>query len=82
MPLPTMTQGPGHYVEDPSEELTKDTIGFTGPNLHRRIDPQQPPESSPCLSPNSYSLGIYGMDSYRTVTEYVHDENSTTSEIP
>ena len=64
------------------DELEKDGIGFTHPNLHRRIDPQQPEEDSGELQPRSYTVNIYGGDSYRTTTIYVHDEDSETSEIP
>ena len=91
MSLPVMTQGPGHFIQDPSEEQTKDDIGFTNPNLHRRIDPLDPedpflPVPSPldpnAILPNSYEIGIYGKNSYMTQTVHVHDEYSTTSEIP
>lgn len=48
-PYPVFHQGPhtivlkadGTIVDD--EAYKKDQLGFTHPNLHRRVDPQQPP---------------------------------------
>ena len=79
--FPTMGQGPSVPVVPNSEEAELDELGFTNPNLHRRIDPQDPVDLD-AVSPNSYSIGIYGKHSYRTVTIHVHDEDSTSSEIP
>lgn len=79
--FPTMGQGPGTYVDSDSEEQVLDDIGFTNPNLHRRIDPQPDPFPG-AVAPNSYSISIHGKDSYRTVTLHTHDEDSDESEIP
>lgn len=68
------------------EALIKDQNGYTHPNLHRRIDPQEPPKESDELLPRDYSIGIYGLNSYRTTTFNYHDdasyEASDDSEIP
>lgn len=73
----------GYSVAVPanSEELAKDTAGFTHPNLHRRIDPQTPTDPAE-QNPREYTLGIYGMNSYRTTQLNYHNEESTTVEIP
>ena len=70
-----MGQGPAVLASD--EDVARDEVGFTHPNLHRRI--YTPPEGT---SDRVHSLGIYGLNSYR-MTEYkLHDEESTDSEIP
>ena len=79
--FPKVGQGPGYFIAPTSEEQTLDDIGFTNPNLHRRIDPQAPTTEG-AVAPNSYSIGIYGKNSHRTVTLHLHDEESTTSETP
>ncbi len=68
--LPKMAQGPA--VPASPEETALDDYGFTNPNLHRRI-PDAPPE---------VGVLVAGVDSYRTVSENFHDEESTTSEVP
>ena len=64
----------------------KDVAGFTNPNLHRRIDPQEPEQDENPLNqevaPRDYKLEIHGVHSYRTTTYNVHDEDSITTEIP
>lgn len=69
-------------------------LGYTNPNLHRRIDNEKMAEPG-----SDYGLVIYdeqgnpyrqsvkigvwdGIRSYRTTTTYLHDEESTTCEIP
>lgn len=62
-------------------ELEKDELGFTNPNLHRRINNDGdiiPPE----LKPRQYNLSIYGYNSYRGIDITLHDEDSTDVEIP
>ena len=64
------------------EEEAKDVIGFTHPNLHRRVDPKIPSDPKE-VKPRSYIFGVYdGINSYRTTEISYHDEDSTTSEIP
>ena len=98
-------------------------LGFTNPNLHRRIDPdidiaidsnypfvyykdakveveniltqesvnvltqQSEHLEAPVLHhgeaySQSIQIGVWGNESYRTTTMYIHDEDSTTCEIP
>ena len=69
-------------------------LGFTNPNLHRRIDQDAivPPGSDYKFvhydkNGNPYkqkvSIGVWdGVHSYRTTQTYTHDEESTTVEIP
>ena len=66
-----------------NEDNQRDIHGFVNPNLHRRVDPQEPAPESDEVRPRSYILGVYdGLNSYRTETIYTHDEESTTCEIP
>lgn len=74
-----MAQGPAHIAT--SEEIALDDHGLTNPNLHRRIDPQ-PPTDPTELKPRDYMLAVHGYNSYRTITQYLHDEESTTDETP
>ena len=62
-------------------ELEKDTLGFTNPNLHRRIN-NDGKVIDPELKPRQYNLSISGYNSYRGVDVTLHDEDSTASEIP
>ena len=73
MPSP-MGQGLWTQIPSGSEEEAKDVDGFTNPNLHRRLDSD--------TNGVTYSVGIYGTNSYRYVYIPEHDEESTTSEIP
>ena len=64
----------GEMVPANATDLVKDRIGFTNPNLHRRIDSE---------TPEKYHIGVHdNMHSYRTVDTGGHDEESTTCEIP
>jgi hypothetical protein len=67
--------GPAEKIEDGSAEAQADADGITNPNLHRRIAQGQ-------VDGHSYSVGIYGLNSYRVDTFSNHDEDSDDSEIP
>lgn len=69
-----ISEGRWKPVETGSIEDIRDKNGFTNPNLHRR--------KSEDTENRNISVGIYGLDSYRTIETTVHDENSRTSEIP
>lgn len=77
---PKVGQGPAAIASE--EDLKKDKLGYTHPNLHRRVDPQQPAEDSGEVSPRDYRLGIYSVNSYRTTRVNTHDEESSESEVP
>lgn len=69
-------------------------LGYTNQNLHRRIDqnPDIPVGSNyPFVHyredgtayPQHITIGVWdGINSYRTTTTFIHDEESTTCEIP
>lgn len=80
-----------------SEDAARDKLGFTNPNLHRRLDNKDHSDSASTMkvTPKSqsipkgaeldlrnYTLQIHKVNSYRTVEYILHDEDSTTSEIP
>lgn len=60
---------------------TGEETSFTNPDLHRRID-NEVVLPIPHTAPNTYTLSIQGVNSYRTTEQHFHDEESTTSEIP
>lgn len=74
MNLDSMACGVWKEVESGSIEEIRDSVGYTNPNLHRRI--------SSDTEGRKYSVGVYGLDSYRLVVEDIHDEESTVCEIP
>lgn len=75
-----MAQGLAEPIEAKSEEANKDEIGFTNPNLHRRIETDL--EKPDGVLDMEISLRVQGVESYRTTSYTVHDEESTTCEIP
>ena len=69
-----MAQGPAKLATP--EEIAKETDpGMTKPNLHRRIDNEGE------VSPDTYSLTVAAVNSYRTTTKTTYSEDSD-SEIP
>lgn len=57
------------------EDIDRDNYGYTDPNLHRRVDPQEHDiDVSGECAPRDYQLNILGVDSYRTTTTYHHDD--------
>ena len=65
-------------IESGSIEEIRDKNGFTHPNLYRRKA-----EVDESVFPHrNVTAGIYNVYSYRTTEYVVHDEESTTSEIP
>lgn len=82
MPIDNPKVGQGPAVKASEQDTHKDMeIGFTHPNLHRRIDPK-PPKDTKEVEIRKYNIGIYTTDSYRTTEISFHDEDSETSEIP
>ena len=89
---PVMGQGPAKLVAQELEDGTMEVLRkedydrhtnskFTGPNLHRMTDPK-PPHTEVEVAPRDYMFSIQGYDSYRTTEVFVHDEDSTDTEIP
>lgn len=78
-PLPLNTQGPAQEITDTSSieyrRYANTSTGYANPNLYRFQDVPFP-ENVRC------SVGIYGTDSYQFTEVILHDEESTTSEIP
>lgn len=83
-------------ITDSGDQLcmNRAPFGFTHPNLHRRIDTDPVYEPGVDYSMVYYDdagnpfkqtvkIGVWdGINSYRTITNHVHDEESTTCEIP
>lgn len=74
-----LTQGPAVLADE--EALKKDEAGLTHPNLHRRIKEDKTIGENE-ISPREYEIAVRGVDSYRSTKTFVHDEESTTTEIP
>lgn len=73
-----MGQGPAKLASN--EDLQRDEVGFTHPNLHRRIDPHAEEGE---YFPRQYDLSINGTDSYRLTENFLRDENDNTDdEVP
>ncbi len=77
---PQTAQGQAKLATE--EDITKDEIGITDPNLHRRIDDEATPLHPGEVVPDSYTLSVGSVNSYRTTDHHVHDEESSNSEIP
>lgn len=81
-PTTQMGQGPAVRISEGSLAAKNNEHGFTHPDLHRTIDPADPQnaedtiaEADPNeLAPRDYSVGIYGVNSYRTTRRVVHTE--------
>jgi len=72
----------GEAVICSEEDIQRDDVGFTNPNLHRRVDELEPTDPAE-VKPRTYQLGVWDrLNSYRTECVYYHDEESTTCEIP
>jgi len=83
-PYPRMGQGPAILADE--DDLDRDELGFTNPNLHRRVEPHDPPiaddPKNQELSPRQYQLNLQNVRSYRTTQINVHDEESIDDETP
>lgn len=80
-----MTQGPAKVADVTA--IAKDKVGYTNKNLHARIKDEESRTDHTTMSneevgPRSYELGITNVNKYRVVTHDLHDEDSTTTEIP
>lgn len=85
--IKTMGQGPAKLATD--EDKAMDEFGFTNPDLHRRIkEPSEDPipesddKRNQELTKRSYQLSIMNVNSYRTITTTVHNEDSVDDETP
>lgn len=74
---PTMASGNMKPLSD--EDQARDDLGFTNPNLHRRIDPSQPEGE---YAPRDYSLFVNGTNSYRLTESYDYEDEENPDEIP
>lgn len=82
-PTPQIGQGPADPISPGSLEAKNNEHGYTHPDLHRTIDPADPQNLSEAelesispgeLEPRQYSVGIYGLNSFRTTHKIVHTE--------
>lgn len=62
----------GVVVEGRQADQDRDDLGFTNPNLHRRIDSKMPPYGSGETVPRKYKLQIQNLNSYRTTQVVTH----------
>jgi len=73
--------GQGYAVPADEEAIRRDLVGFTAPNLHRRVI--QPTDVEPGeVKPREYQLLVNGHNSYRITTQHVHTEYGDENEIP
>lgn len=78
-PMPKMGQGPAVPADE--EALAKDHVGFTAPNLHRRVIAPTVIEPGE-VTPREYQLLVNGTNSYRITTQHAHTEYGDENEIP
>lgn len=76
-----MGQGPATFRD--ATALAKDRLGYTHPNLHRRIDNAIKyvlPDGTEVNA--TYALSINDKNSYRTTQYQLHSESDNESEVP
>ena len=78
--IPQTAQGEAKLATQ--ADIAHDEAGITYPNLHRRIDNEDTPKKPGELKPDTYTLSVSGLNSYRTTKHTIHEEGSTTSETP
>lgn len=74
-PYPAIGEGPAELATP--EDIERDDLGFTNPNLHRRVDPK--PEGRLLgedveYTNREYKFTIGHLNSYRTTTINTHNE--------
>lgn len=66
--------GKGELMKELSEDdQIRDDVGFTNPNLHRRVDPTEQDEGE--FDVRDYELRILGLYSQRTTSYHYYDDN-------
>lgn len=81
--FPQSAQGPAKIAT--AADLAKDKLGYTNPNLHRRVNSPaelSTQEKAAGVLDKTYKFTVAGTDSYRTVEIITHDEESETDEVP
>lgn len=59
----------------------KESTGYTNVDLHRRVD-QEGAFQSPEVAPRRYDLGIYSLNSFRTIETSYRVDGSNDTELP
>lgn len=72
-----MAQGPAKKASQ--EDLEKDELGFTNPNLHRRIADDVQEEGE--VAPRDYTVLVGGTNSYRTTTIHTYQDPRSSSAV-
>lgn len=75
--FPVMGQGIAHLASD--EDIKRDEIGFTNPNLHQRVDIIQETDEA---KPKSYMLMVQSTDYFRAVETFPKTAIDESLEIP
>lgn len=73
-------QGPGRLASE--EDIARDTLGYTNPNLHRRVDASAPSPESKEVKPRSYKFVRQGVYQMQLMETHYQDDDSDESEIP
>ena len=61
----------GPWVITSPEDRARDELGFTNPNLHRRLDPKLPQDDFEVI-PREYRVNLMNVNSYRTTKKNYH----------
>lgn len=73
-------QGPAKLASE--EDLQRDAVGYTNPNLHRRVDPKKPTKKSQEVKPRGYKFMRQSVYQLQTTEKFYHDDDSNESETP
>lgn len=80
--MDTIHQTPGKGVLVSEDDLNRDNIGYTNPNLHRRVDPVSPSPESGEVKPRNYKFMRQGVYQTQYMETHYHDDSINESEIP
>lgn len=72
--------GPAFPADE--DDIKRDQVGYTNLYLHRRINPTEKGKAPGELLNRQYKLQISGIESYRYIEMFIHDEDTEEVEIP
>lgn len=77
-----MSDFQGKGVLATEEDIERDNVGYTNPNLHRRVDASNPEPESFEMKPRTYKFMRQGLNQLQLTEIYYQDDDSNEREIP